>query len=206
MIWQEFRAHNIIFALRSIFTTFLAWLSIAKGHAPFWRHLTVISGSLSILLTQWLADQASRRFQPQEWESTTATMPYWDGCSVKSQKRFKEFYAYCQFMATIACLAVANPAYSFSVMLPIQLASFLMTLVRKGILSAKGYHMLYTASLLMPFGVGFKSVGLEFLPYLTGAGLLYQLRKRGIDKYALWVPLVVGRILLGDVVLNFQDW
>jgi hypothetical protein len=133
MIWAEFRVHNIAFACRSALVTFLAWLSIAKNHAPAWRRFCVATASLSILATNLVADEATRKLRVHDHESTTATMPYWPGCSVETQKRFKQFYAYSQFMATIACLAVWNPAWAFAVMLPIQLASLLMTLVRKGI-------------------------------------------------------------------------
>jgi len=56
-------------------------------------------------------------------------------------------------MATLACLAVSNPAWPLAVLLAIQLASLLMTLVRKGILSTRGYHYFYTASLVAPYFV-----------------------------------------------------
>ena len=47
-----------------------------------------------------------------------------------------------------------NPLWPLCIALPIQLASLLMTLVRKGLLTARGYHLLYTASLCVPFVVG----------------------------------------------------
>ena len=57
-------------------------------------------------------------------------------------------------MATLGCLANGNPLWPLCIALPIQLASLLMTLVRKGLLTARGYHLLYTASLCVPFVVG----------------------------------------------------
>jgi hypothetical protein len=206
MIWQEFRVHNIAFALRSALASFLAWLSVAKDHAPAWRRFCVITSALSILVTNIVADQATFRLRSNEDESTTATMPYWEGCSVQTQRRFKHFYAYCQFLATMACLAVWNPCWGLAVMLPIQLASLLMTLVRKGLLSARGYHIAYTISLCMPFLVGIRSIGYQFLPFLVLGWLLYSLRRQGVDKYALWTPLVVLRITLGDHFIDYRHW
>jgi hypothetical protein len=206
MIWAEFRIHNIAFACRSIFVTFLGWLSVSKNHDPVWRRSCVLMASLSILVTNWIADKASVRLRVDERESTTATMPYWEGCSIDTQKRFKRFYAYCQFMATLACLAMWNPAWGFAVMLPIQLASLLMTLVRKGILSARGYHIGYTLSLCLPYFVGFRSVGLKFIPILGLGWLLFQCRRKGIGKYTLWSTMVVSRILFFDSLIDYSKW
>eukprot|EP00550_Attheya_septentrionalis_P000807 CAMPEP_0198290574 /NCGR_PEP_ID=MMETSP1449-20131203/8383_1 /TAXON_ID=420275 /ORGANISM="Attheya septentrionalis, Strain CCMP2084" /LENGTH=460 /DNA_ID=CAMNT_0043989089 /DNA_START=207 /DNA_END=1586 /DNA_ORIENTATION=+ len=209
MIWQEFRIHNIIFGVRSVLTAGLSWLSIYKGHAPAFRKLAVVGCSLSVLIANWAADEGTKRLRINNSESTTATMPYWDGCSLETQKKFKSFYAYCQFMATLACLAVGNPAWCLAVLLPIQLASLLMTLVRKGIISAKTYHIGYTISLVMPFIVGFRSLFYSFVEFpmmLIIAAILYQLRRRGISKYTLWAPLVAGRILIGDQIINYDIW
>jgi len=206
MIWQEYRIHNIIFAMRSLIAVWLSWFSNAKGNSPAFRKLAVIGCSLSVLIANWTAEEATNRLRIDTSESTTATMPYWDGCSLLTQKRFKSFYAYCQFTATLACLSVDNPAWCLAILLPIQLASLLMTLVRKGIISAKGYHIGYTISLVMPFLVGFRSMSyslVEFPTTLIIAGILYQLRRRGVGKYTLWIPLVAGRILVGDKFINY---
>jgi hypothetical protein len=84
-----------------------------------------------------------------------------------------------------------------------------MTLVRKGIISAKGYHIGYTISLVMPFFVGLRSMSyslIEFPTMLITAAILYQLRRRGIGKYTLWIPIVAGRILFGDKIFNYDIW
>ena len=206
MIWSEFRVHNIAFACRSAVVTYLGWLSVAKNHAPGWRRFCVAASALSILVTNLVADEATRRLRVLESESTTATMPYWSGCSIESQKRFKQFYAYCQFMATLACLAIWNPAWGFAVMLPIQLASLLMTLVRKGIISARAYHVAYTVSLCMPFVVGARSVGAAFAPFMGLGWILYQLRRKGVSKYAMWTSLVALRIAFGDSIMDYAKW
>eukprot|EP00557_Chaetoceros_sp_GSL56_P001881 CAMPEP_0176492078 /NCGR_PEP_ID=MMETSP0200_2-20121128/8779_1 /TAXON_ID=947934 /ORGANISM="Chaetoceros sp., Strain GSL56" /LENGTH=383 /DNA_ID=CAMNT_0017889561 /DNA_START=508 /DNA_END=1659 /DNA_ORIENTATION=+ len=207
MIWQEFRAHNIIFGIRSIVCTILGWFAVYK---PEWRKVSVIGSSASVLLASWAADVATEKLRENDHESTTATMPYWDGCSVETQKRFKTFYAFSQFMATMACLMTLNPAWPLLVLLPIQLASLLMTLVRKGLLSAKGYHIGYTVSLCLPYISAFRSYiysGAADVPLLTAiATILFNLRRRGLNKYLLWGCVVLARITVGDNLLDWKVW
>jgi len=206
MIWSEFRVHNIAFGVRSVITAALAWASYYHNHAPAWRQVAVWGSGATVLLAQFVADLGTKYLRVNNEESTTATMPYWEGCSIETQKRFKSFYAYCQFMATLACLATGNPAWPLSVLLAIQMASLLMTLVRKGLLSARGYHIGYTITLALPWLVGLRSLkhGPDF-PLMAGLGwTLYQLRRRGINKYVLWLPVILGRIALGDSFLNWN--
>ncbi|KAG7354151.1 cytochrome b5-like heme/steroid binding domain containing protein [Nitzschia inconspicua] len=210
MIWQEFRVHNIVFGVRSVLTAFIASMSIKLGNTPTVRTLAILASGGCVLLANWGADKATEKFRFVEVESTTATMPYWEGCSMETQKKFKAFYAYCQFMATLACLACGNPAWPLSVLIAIQLASLLMTLVRKGLLSARGYHYGYTASLVMPYFVGLRSMlytqSLEF-PFMLVLGYtMFQLRRRGVSKYALWIPVILGRLLVGDTFISYASW
>lgn len=210
MIWQEFRVHNICFGLRSVITAFFSWLALFNGNTQAWRRFAVSACCVTALTANLVADEATRRLRVDTGESTTATMPYWEGCSVETQKKFKSFYAYCQFLATGACVTVGNPAWALAVLVAIQLASLLMTLVRKGLLSARGYHIGYTITLIMPYFVGLRSMfyskSLDF-PILLGAGwMLYQLRRQGVSKYALWLPVYALRIAYGDRFINYQAW
>jgi cytochrome b involved in lipid metabolism len=209
-IWQEYRAHNIIFGVRSVLTAMIAALVIKAHNTPTARTLAVLASGVCVLLANWGADQATEKLRAVEVESTTATMPYWEGCSIQTQRRFKVFYAYCQFMATLACLACGNPAWPLAVLLAIQLASLLMTMVRKGLLSARGYHYGYTASLVVPYVVGFRSMlftkSYEFPFMLALAYVMYQLRRRGVSKYALWIPVIVGRLWFGDKIISYAAW
>jgi hypothetical protein len=210
MIWQEYRVHNICFGLRSVITGFLPWFTIYMGNTPTSRRFAVTACCATALAAQLVADEGTRRLRADTKESTTATMPYWEGCSVKTQKRFKTFYAYCQFLATLSCIAVANPAWSLAVLFAIQMASLLMTLVRKGLLSAKGLHIGYTITLALPYFVVVRdmtiSKSLDF-PVMAGIGwILFQLRRCGVNKYALWLPVYAFRIAYGDRFINWQVW
>ena len=134
----------------------------------------------------------------------------WDGCSVETQRKFKTFYAFSQFMATMACVMTLNPAWPLLVLLPIQLASLLMTLVRKGLLSAKGYHIGYTISLCLPYFSAFRSFlysGNMDVPMLTAiATVLFTMRRKGLNKYFLWGSVVLARMTIGDSLLDWRVW
>jgi hypothetical protein len=110
----------------------------------------------------------------------------------------------------MACLMTLNPAWPLLVLLPIQLASLLMTLVRKGLLTAKGYHIGYTISLCLPYISAFRSFvysGAMDVPLLTViATVLFQMRRKGLNKYFLWSCVVLARITVGDGLLNWRIW
>ena len=210
MIWQEFRVHNILFGARSVLSSLAAALAIKAGNGPKVRLAAIVFCGACVLGANFGADIATAKLRTEENQSTTATMPYWEKCSIPTQLRFKGFYAYCQFMATLACLAVGNPAWGLSTLMAIQLASLLMTLVRKGLLSAKGYHYGYTFCLLVPWLVGIRSwlftMTPEF-PLLTMLGyLMYNLRQRGASKYSLWIPVILARVLIGDRFITYAAW
>lgn len=83
-----------------------------------------------------------------------------------------------------------------------------MTMVRKGFLSSKAYHILYTISLVMPFFVTarrFLITGSIDVPKMLFAGwVLYRLRCMGINKYYIWVPVVLLRVFFGDKFTKFN--
>jgi len=93
MIWSEFRAHNICFALRSLVCCLLASLA-ANGAIP--RHTAVAGCGAALTVSLVAADAATASLRVNNTESTTATMPYWEGCSEATRAKFKLFYAYCQ--------------------------------------------------------------------------------------------------------------
>jgi hypothetical protein len=201
--WQEYRVHNIIFGVRSVLATALCAIAI---RAPGMRRIAIWGSCLCVLLSNVFADVGTHYLRSNQQESTTATMPYWDGCSIETQKKFKYFYAYSQFLATLACLAVYNPAWPLSVLLAIQGASLFMTLVRKGLLSARSYHIAYTTTLIMPYFVGVRSLFYTksplFLGYMAVGWVFFEARRRGVSKYVLWAAVIAGRVTIGDQLLG----
>jgi cytochrome b involved in lipid metabolism len=210
MIWQEYRGHNVVFALRSIVCIILASVGLAYGHVRAVRQATMVASLATVLLTALLADEATARWRINNQESTTATMPYWAGCTAARQRQFKTFYAISQYGATLACLATSNPFWPFMVLLPIQLASFQMTLVRKGFMSVKFFHFMYAASLVLPYLMSLKHyavTNMVQIPLSFGLAVaLYWLRTMGVNKYWLWTTVGAVRIVAGDWMLSWQIW
>ncbi len=191
MIWQEFRAHSIVFAVRSfLIITALYFFFHSKEEST---STTAIMVRLAfVLLAMKLADVSTEYLRENKKETTTATMPYWSDCPSSLQSAIKYFYTHSQFMATIVCLFAEIP-YVLAVAFPIQIASFLMTLVRKNIISAFWYHMLYGGSLLIVYLIN--AADLKLYPLiLIGVALIYARVYLKLNKYVLWtlVALIGG--------------
>lgn len=211
MIWKESRWHSIVFGSRSIFCSVFCWLSIRYQHAQPLRTFCILGTSLSILFTMLAADLVTAKLKPTKTDSTIATMPFWDGCSPSTQSRIKHFYAYAQFGATSVCALVANPVWPFLMLFPIQFASLLFTLCRKGLISAKTWHIAYAASLLLPFVLAIRVIlELKSIAFIAGISIvpavLFGLRCLGVNKYAIWIPALSWRLLYGDQYIPFQMW
>jgi hypothetical protein len=189
MIWGEFRAHSIIFASRSLLClAIIGWMGFSS--------LGLIMRSLIIILTLIAADQATQYYRVNEAQTTTRTLPYWEGCPTIVERTFKTYYAWAQFMAT--CMCLDNSMFGpFCVMLPIQLAAFLMTCVKKRLISARSYHLIYIASLLLPHVIHiFVSNPVYRMIGWISFGMTLLRIWGNVDKYVLWI----GYIALINVV------
>ena len=190
MIWQEFRAHSIIFAVRS-------FLIINLLHLLQHMHLNISSWLIRtacVLVAMKLADISTRYLRENRKETTTATMPYWSDCSPRLQTWLKYFYTHSQFMATLTCL-FSNAPYILAVAFPIQIASFLMTLVRKNIIPAFWYHALYAGSLLIVYLINAADITLYPI-CAVGVGLIHLRVNVKLNKYVLWTLVsVIGGLL-----------
>jgi len=157
------------------------------------------------------ADAVTAQLGPSPTDSSIARLPFWEGCNVETQRNIKQFYAFTQFTATTTCLLVANPVWPLLILFPIQFASFLLTLGRKGFLSAKGWHVGYAASLILPFLASVRvMLHLRSVTFISAFFItcmaLFRLRCWGVNKYVLWTPVLVARILVGDKYIPFNMW
>jgi ferredoxin-NADP reductase len=196
MIWQEFRAHSIVFAVRSfLIINALYFFFHSKDESTSTSITTptaIVVRLAFVLLAMKMADVSTEYLRENRKETTTASMPYWSDCPASIQSAIKYFYTHSQFMATIVCLFADIP-YILAVAFPIQIASFLMTLVRKNIISAFWYHMFYGASLLIVYLINAADMKLYPL-ILIGVALIYARVHLKLNKYVLWtlVALVGG--------------
>lgn len=96
-------------------------------------------------------------------QRTTNSMPYPPTVSDDQRPPIKKSYALAQFAATAVCL-LPDATVNFAPLLAIQMAPLLMTLVRKGKVTAGTYHRVYAVSLWL----GYVMV---FVRLLAGDGL-----------------------------------
>lgn len=184
-IWMEFRGHSFLFALRS----YLCILAELYFSVPYSLYLKIIFIYLTMLGADWVTDN----YRELSNTSTTRTMPYWEGAKV--EKFFKTFYMVAQVHATLLC--TCGILHSFCLLLPIQIAPFLMTLVRKQLISSKTYHFVYAGSLLYNYLIFINFSGSvdpdDFVLFSVFIALFSFLRRRfNLNKYMLWSVIFAG--------------
>jgi NAD(P)H-flavin reductase len=194
MIWQEFRLHNIIFAMRSIVISNVLYFF---GYSAF----TFLFKLICIMSSMYLADTVTKHLSEYN-ESTTATMPYWSGINPSLQKSIKYFYSHAQIAATLACLFGKIDIIMYMIF-PIQIASFLMTLVRKNIISTFSYHLLYALSLFSGYLINYADV-LLYKTILLGAFILFCRTNLKINKYLIWANVSMMSGFLKNNYINTQ--
>lgn len=109
-----------------------------------------------IVLHHMLADYITIKYNINE--KTTTRDINWENISDNVKSLVKKYYAICQILAINALILTDNEKFgsgaiesAFLIMFPIQLSTFLMTLVRKSIISNISWHIFYGLSLLSPF-------------------------------------------------------
>ncbi len=147
-----------------------------------------------VYATLFMADFLTQKYDiSSDAYKTTASMPYWSGCTAARQKAHKLFYTIAQFGATSACVLNCE-GLEMGTLVGIQGAAFLMTLTRKGLISPYAYHMLYTAALAYTYVLGtaivISRLDVCIFVKLNAANLITVvttwMRIRGVDKYTVW--------------------
>ena len=144
IIWKELQLHNIIFTSRSVFMMYHALFFNNDNNYKYY-----ISRLLIIIIHHYIADLITIKYQNKEL-TTTRDITF-DIDNKFLIKINKYFYSISQIIATTTLLLSTNPDNSFCIMFPIQLSAFLMTLVRKQIISNNQWHYIYTGSLIIPY-------------------------------------------------------
>jgi hypothetical protein len=178
IIWRELQLHNIIFTSRSVCMMY---------HAMFFKDINALyfcSRLGIVIFHHYLADMATAKYQKDN-KTTTRDIPY-DTKNTWIPYVNKKFYAISQLLATSAILLSDNCDNGFFIMFPIQLSTFLMTLVRKNIISNNTWHILYAMSLSVPYLLNLniiKSINTENNKF--NASIIYVLFRLffRLDKY-----------------------
>jgi len=191
MIWPEFRWHSILFAYRSLAVFFLLWTTTTMATAHCIRGIIVLA-------TIYLADHTTRYYKridavPHN-DSTMRGMPMPDSWSTNTVSSLNMFYSVSQVLATLGTLIATNMEVHFIILFPIQLAAFLMTCVRKGIITSRTWHILYATALGINYLYWIRQIHLfSVLVVLVFCVARFTYR---INKYLLWTT-VIGLTLYG---------
>lgn len=194
IIFPEMRWHTTIFGMRAI-----ACMAVAVFLSPRWSFLNTVIA----MLTMVLADVATRVYARPGVPATTMMRdnPFPPYVSPRYARAHNLFYAVAQVGATVS-MVFAGPDAMFVTLIPIQVAPLLMTLTKKGVLSRLGWHVGYTATLLMAYYRGAfspdaRDMRLAIVPLWAVIAFFavgrFWLRS---NKYAMWaLTFALGEFL-----------
>ena len=171
MIYPELRLHSIIFAMRSIVSVFLVYFKFPIYYRMGVCFVTMIAADI---VTFFLAKG-----------TTIRNMPYSNHMNDHDRKKIKYHYSRSQVGATLLMLGTIENC--FSPLLAIQLAAFLMTLVRKNIIKGHSFHVGYSLSLWIT-AISFLSSSPEWIILVTICNNFFSLLRFEFNwnKYILW--------------------
>ena len=202
MIWPEFRMHSAVFAMRHVCATLLTLHNM-------WPESVIVQAVARfflLALTTWAASRISFWYGDSV-QRTTNCMPYPSCLNPQVKDAIKWNYMDAQFAASKMVLS-PDAAMCWIPLLGIQIAPFLMTLVRKGKIGALTYHRVYAMCLSMGYVYAALSVwqrhpAWEFI-LVAGIIPVRQMRLAGWSSSSCWgiftalVPLV-HRITDGEM-------
>ena len=202
IIWKELQLHNMVFTSRSATIMLYSLLcsrsseastASAATDANHYSYLYQTGKFALVVAHHLLADYITAKYNTND--KTTTRDINWENISVNTKAIMKQYYAVCQILAINALLLTDNEPYgsgavesAFLVMFPIQLSTFLMTLVRKSIISNITWHIFYGVSLLSPFFIITNTIQKNNLEvakvYLPILYIVFRLQY-GMNKYYL---------------------
>ena len=200
IIWKELQLHNMIFTSRSatimlysLLCSRMAASATTAASAPPVPFLYQTGKYALVVSHHLLADYITAKYNRNE--KTTTRDINWENISDDTKAIMKRYYAVCQILAINALILTENEPYgsgavesAFLVMFPIQLSTFLMTLVRKSIISNISWHIFYGLSLLSPFFIITNTIHKNKLEvakvYLPILYIVFRLQY-GMNKYYL---------------------
>lgn len=138
MIYPEYRLHSILFVMRSVVCYFLTFF----GHSIEYKIAVCY-------LTMLLADAVTARYKSPDslMNTTMRNMPFDTRIGEEEQQQIILMQSSQQIGATLYMLG--NLDSCFSPMFAIQIAAFLMTMVRKSIIDSNMWHIVYNIALWM---------------------------------------------------------
>jgi len=151
MIYPEMRAHTIVFTLRSVACCLTYYFSFNQ----YVRMCIIFSSMFSADIVTYLFNRGKAN------GTTIRNMPYDPLVSEESKQSVKRMNSNMQIGATLYMLG--NIESAFSPLFAIQMAALLSTLVRKSIISANTWHILYAISLWINIILYYQSLPINYI-------------------------------------------
>ena len=198
MIWPEFRIHSILFAYRSLICMAFYWVNAQFADAS--RDITYWCRCMTLIGTLIGADVATAYFKALEKGESGTTMrgmPFPESITLHQRDGINMYYSICQVFATLNMIAAPGMERPFGILFPIQIAAFLMTLVRKSILSAGEWHTSYASALGINFVHAIYETSIQkttpsTFVYLSLIACFCILRfQYRFNKYVLWSAICI---------------
>ena len=186
MIYPEFRLHSIVFALRSVLCSICHYYSLPIQ-------------PLICMGTMVAADTITKYANHQNQNGRTiSNMPFHSAISEQGKYQVITMNRCMQIGATLYMLGSMDS--SFSPLFGIQMAAFLMTLVRKSIITANMWHICYALSLWINILFVF-SLPLPFILFHAAMYNLYTICffTWNTNKYLNWT-------IVFSVYTAYQVW
>jgi hypothetical protein len=196
IIWPEGRLHSIIFAYRSIIIMYIFFIYWYTQY----ELLNYLRG-IVVLLTIVCADNVTDYYKLylktlDQNDSTMRKMPSPSYIPVIILNNLNIFYSISQIFATMNCIFAIDIDRIFIILLPIQIAMFLMTLAKKNIITSAGWHLWYSLALLTNYYIPLYSNKFPYDIYekiiffgLSLYFIIFRL-KYNYNKYYLWISII----------------
>lgn len=196
MIYPEFRLHSICFALRSVCCCYSFYFNMP------------IYYNIGICFTTMIAADIITHYNKSE--TTMRSMPFSNNILENEKNEIVQMQSNMQMYATLFMVLNINTA--FSPMFAIQLAAFLMTLVRKNIIDSTTWHGIYNISLWMNTFLFLTLLPSDLLQINNCNFIFKKLRfANNVNKYVAWSIVFIfylytkNEINNNEFIVNYID-
>jgi hypothetical protein len=198
MIYPEFRAHSISFGMRHVLSCIMFWF----GYNDPLPHYALC------FVTMFVGDKISTHFIETSKQTTMRNMPLDSTIDEVTRRENKLSQSVAQLFATMLSSYTINT--SFMPLMAIQGASFMMTLVRKNLMTSLNWHQVYNVLLYMcvPYciepGVSIHMWLSSVISYFLYTGVFF---KYHTNKYMNWLCVfAVHEFCRHNVTYDWGGW
>ena len=191
IIYQEYRAHNTLFVFRSV-----------GCYLCFYYNLNILYNMMICFMTMVCADSISKYYKSST--TTMRLMPYMDYLDTDAKRDIIKMHSFMQIVATYYMIGNIDTVYT--PIFAIQVSSFLMTLVKKGIMTTQQWHYIYSLSLWVNiFAILSPQISFYFIMNISCCFMYYWRIINCMNKYAGWVVVFSSNYIIKELILPYID-